>query len=86
MSRKYQIRIKKSAQKEIKSLPKGMTRKVVNAINSLGDDPRPPGCKKLTGHDNYWRIRVGNYRILYSVHDNILVIEIIAVRHRKDAY
>ena len=83
---KYQIRIKKSAQKEIKSLPKGMIKKIVKAINNLGDDPRPPSCKKLTGYENYWRIRVGDYRILYSIQDTILVVDIIAVMHRKDAY
>ncbi|MCO6477258.1 MAG: type II toxin-antitoxin system RelE/ParE family toxin [Phaeodactylibacter sp.] len=83
---KYRIRIKKSAQKEIKNLPKEMVKRVVKAINSLADDPRPAGCKKLTGYENYWRIRVGNYRVLYSIQDNVLVVEIIAVRHRKDAY
>lgn len=83
---KYEIRIKKSAQKEIKALPKNVIKRVLNKIKQLAEEPRPSGCRKIVGTENTWRIRVGNYRIIYNVFDEILLIEVIAVKHRKDAY
>ncbi len=83
---KYNVQIKKSAQKEIRELPKSVIKRVLTKIYALADDPRPSGSKKLVGFENYWRIRVGNYRIIYTIDDGILLVEVIAVRHRKDAY
>lgn len=83
---KYEIRIRKSAQREIRNLAKKTLSKVIEKIEALSEEPRPKGCKKLIGYDNYWRIRVGNYRIVYTIDDEILIIEVVVVRHRKDAY
>lgn len=82
----YKVTIKKSAQKEIKALPKNVIKRVLNKIKQLAEEPRPSGCRKIVGTENTWRIRVGNYRIIYNVFDEILLIEVIAVKHRKDAY
>lgn len=82
----YKIIIKKSAQKEIKALPKNVIKRVLVKIKQLEHDPRPSGSKKIVGTEDTWRIRVGDYRIIYNVLDNVLIIEVIAVRHRKDAY
>ena len=82
----YQIKIKPSASKELERLPRTTIPKIVTAIKELAENPFPQGVKKLTGFDRTYRIRVGEYRILYSMYDDILVIEIIRIRHRKDAY
>jgi mRNA interferase RelE/StbE len=81
----YKIEIKKSAQKELKNLPDKALKKVIEKIGSLVTNPRPAGCKKLSGDEKY-RIRIGNYRVLYSIEDEILVIFIVKVGHRKDVY
>ena len=81
----YRLLIKPSAGKEIEALPKQDRRRIVAKITSLSDDPRPPGCEKLSGHDQY-RMRQGNYRILYEIHDLDLVVLIVKVGHRCDVY
>jgi mRNA interferase RelE/StbE len=57
-----------------------------NVLNSLGEEPRPVGCKKLIGSKNRWRIRIGNYRILYEINDDLKTVEIFRIAHRKDVY
>jgi len=83
----YQIIISNSAEKDMEKLPVYALKKVEVAIDLLSEKPRPAGCKKLKGtHKNLWRIRVGDYRVIYSVADKIEVIDIRRVRHRKDVY
>lgn len=82
----YRIEFKKSAQKEITDLPKRMQRRVVSAIKALADEPRPKTVRKLVGGENYYRLRVGEYRIVYQIIDQVLLICVIRVRHRKDVY
>ena len=81
----YSIEIKKSAAKEIASLPKSEIARIVEKIERLANDPRPNGCKKLSGDEKY-RIRVGRYRILYRIEDTLLIIYLVKVGHRKDVY
>jgi len=81
----YKIEIKKSAAKEISKLPKVEVQRIVNKIQTLSEDPRPNGCKKLSGNEKY-RIRIGVYRVLYSIMDEKLVIYIVKVGHRKEIY
>jgi mRNA interferase RelE/StbE len=59
---------------------------VIRSIRSPADEPRPSGCRKLIGSQNRWRVRVGDYRVIYTVDDAGRVVEIIAVRHRSKAY
>jgi mRNA interferase RelE/StbE len=82
---KYKIEIKKSAVKELNNLPINELKKIVQKIQNLADNPRPSGCKKLTGEEKY-RIRSGNYRILYIIEDNILIIYIVKIGHRREVY
>jgi mRNA interferase RelE/StbE len=77
--------IKPSAGKEIETLPKQDRRPIVAKVRSLSRDPRPPGCEKLSGHDQY-RLRQGNYRILYEIQDLDLIVVVIKVGHRRDVY
>ncbi len=81
----YKIEIKKSAAKEISKLPKVSIKRIVEKIQTLSDEPRPNGCKKLSADEKY-RIRIGVYRILYNIMDEKLVIFIVKVGHRKEVY
>ena len=85
-NRAYTVGISNSAQKEIKNLEQGVVARVIRSVRSLADEPRPPGCRKLVGSQNRWRVRVGDYRVIYTVDDAHRVVETIAVRHRSKAY
>jgi len=82
---KYKIEIKKSAVKEIERLPREGLQAILDKIASLADNPRPRGCKKLSGEEKY-RLRLGDYRILYAIEDDVLVVYVVKVAHRKDVY
>ena len=82
---RYRVEIKKSAAKEIERLPRKDMQAVLERIESLSENPRPHDCKKLSAQEKY-RIRCGNYRILYSVEDDILIVFVVKVGHRKDVY
>ena len=82
----YQIEAKPSAARELEKLPRQIIPRIVEAIKELAEDPYPQGVKKLIGFDHTYRIRVGDYRILYNIYQDKLIIEIIRIRHRKDAY
>ncbi|MBS1532011.1 MAG: type II toxin-antitoxin system RelE/ParE family toxin [Bacteroidetes bacterium] len=81
----YQIIISKPAQKQLDKFSDNIAEQLIEVIYKLADDPRPFGCKKLKGREGY-RVRSGNYRIIYDIIDNILTVNIIAVGHRKDIY
>ncbi len=81
----YQIEIKKSALKELSQIPSSYNKKIVAAIDTLEENPRPSGVKKLPGEEAY-RIRVADYRIIYTIEDTIKIVTIQRIRHRKDAY
>ena len=82
---KYSIALKKSVLKDFESIPRQDLQSILLAIESLADDPRPPQSRKLSGLEQY-RLRQGNYRILYSIKDNVLTVLVVAVGHRKDIY
>lgn len=82
----YQIIVPKPVQKQLNSLPKKQRDRAITAIRALSDEPRPSGVKKLKGYDDAYRVRFANYRILYKVQDKELIILLLSVSHRKDAY
>lgn len=82
----YRVVIDKRAKKEIDKTPLVYAKKIAFAIYGLEDNPRPVGCKKLVGYDNTYRIRVGVYRIIYRIEDDILYVEVLKVGHRKAVY
>ncbi|MCJ8499746.1 type II toxin-antitoxin system RelE family toxin [Desulfatitalea alkaliphila] len=81
----YEIFFKESVWKELRKIPKSDLKKVLARVEQLGNDPRPMGCEKLTALELY-RIRQGNYRIVYSIQDNALTIWVVKVGNRKDVY
>lgn len=82
----YQIEWKRSALRELKRLDRQVVPRIVAAVDALSTQPLPTGVSKLQGSQRNYRIRVGDYRIIYELYEFRLVIEIIRVRHRKDAY
>ncbi|HEX9004068.1 MAG TPA: type II toxin-antitoxin system RelE/ParE family toxin [Blastocatellia bacterium] len=82
----YEIEWKRSAVKELKELPKEMIVRILQAVEALADDPLPPGVKKLVGSKYTYRLREGDYRVVYNLLSKTLVIEVIRVGHRKDVY
>ncbi len=82
----YEIEITRTAEKQLKKLQRAEQGRVVAAVLRLADEPRPRGSRKLTGYDDVFRIRVGTYRVLYSVSGRRLVIIILKVGHRRDVY
>ena len=82
----YAIQFTSSADKELNALPRKGQARVLRAIMALADDPRPYGCRKLTGRDDAYRIRVGVYRVVYVIEDDKLVVLVVRVGHRKDVY
>ena len=82
----YQIEWKNSALKELQKLPRQVIPKIVAAVSDLSKDPHPESVRKLVGSEHPFRIRAGDYRVVYEIFENKLIIEIIRVRHRKDVY
>jgi len=82
----YRVEIKKSAQKEIAALSKRDRRRVMSAIAALADEPRPQGVRKLVNAENAYRIRVGDYRVVYQLARRVLTVFVVRVGHRKDIY
>jgi mRNA interferase RelE/StbE len=82
----YKIEWKRSATKELKQLPKNAIQKALSIVEELTNNPHPNSSKKLSGTDSTYRIRFGNYRMVYNVMDQVLIIEVIRIGHRKDVY
>ena len=83
----YAIIFKKIASKELAHIPHKIAKNILKHIYALENNPRPMGCLKLEGSDeNLWRIRIGDYRVIYTIDDGIKIINIRRVRHRKDVY
>jgi mRNA interferase RelE/StbE len=81
----YQLFIERSAQKNLAKIQPNDRERIIVAIRNLADNPRPAGSKKLTGR-NAWRIRIGDYRVIYEIEDNKLIILVVDVGHRKEIY
>ena len=82
----YTVTFAKSARKELEALARALIPRVFKRIEALAVNPRPAGCRKLVGQGNLWRIRVGDYRVIYEVDDRKRLVDVVAVRHRSDAY
>jgi mRNA interferase RelE/StbE len=82
---KYKLVFKKSVSKDLRNVPKKDVARIVAGFDKISEDPRGPGCEKLTGRDSY-RYRVGAYRILYEIRDRVLVVSVIKVGQRREAY
>lgn len=82
----YRILLERAAEKDLSRLSAQVHDRVIAAIQALANNPRPPGCRKLAGSKNDWRIRVGDYRVVYEIADAIHVVRVNRVRHRHEVY
>lgn len=85
-SRTYEVVFDSRAGKELGKLDKPVARRVYSAVMALAEKPRPDGCRQLSGHTGLWRIRVGDYRVVYSVDDGRLFVVALRVAHRREVY
>lgn len=83
---KYKIEIARSAEKQLAELDKAEQIRVLKRIVALAGDPTPPGCRKLSGEEDAYRIRVGTFRVIYTIENKILTVRVVKVGHRKDVY
>jgi len=86
VSRPYQVEIARRAAKALAALPRPEQQRIRAAIDLLAETPRPPGCVAMAGEQSVYRVRVGAYRIVYEVHDRVLLIQVIRIGHRRDVY
>jgi mRNA interferase RelE/StbE len=82
----HEVYLEHAAEKDLKKLPGEIFQRIIIHIKSLAENPRPSGCRKITGTKNDWRIRVGDYRIIYEVDDNVRVLKVMRVGDRREAY
>lgn len=82
----YAVVFARSARKELEALEEPLASRVLRRIEKLVANPRPGGVRKLRGASGLWRLRVGDYRVLYAIHDDRKLVDVIAIRHRSDAY
>jgi mRNA interferase RelE/StbE len=82
----YSVELKPPARKELEALPDNVLSRVVRKVESLGQTPRPAGCKKLKGYKDQWRVRVGDWRVVYIVDDKTRLVSVTRVAHRREVY
>ncbi len=82
----YRVEFSTAAARQVRKLPRPARDRVLDAIEGLGEDPRPHGSRKLAGEQTAWRIRIGDYRVIYDVFDAELVVSIVRAAHRRDVY
>ena len=82
----YTVQLKPSARKELEALPDSLLARMLQRIESLRNAPRPAGCKKLKGYKDQWRIRVGDWRVVYIIDDAAKLISITRIAHRREVY
>jgi mRNA interferase RelE/StbE len=82
----YEVYLERAAENDLKRLPATTFHRIIHQIRTLAENPRPSGCRKLTGSKNEWRIRIGDYRVLYEIDEKTRAVRIMPVRHRREVY
>ena len=82
----YRVSLTPAARRDFRALSPHVQARIQPSIDNLADDPRPPGCKRMQGQHGMWRIRVGDYRVLYTVDDAAATVTVTAIAHRGDVY
>ena len=83
---RYSIEVTPRARRDMLKLPGHVSRRVEDAISALAHDPRPAGARKLTGQGDLYRVRVGDFRVIYAIQDDVLLVLVVKVGHRRDVY
>jgi len=82
----YEVYVEKAAENDLRRLSTTTFHRIIPQIRTLAENPRPSGCRKLIGSKNDWRIRIGDYRVLYEIDEKTRAVRIMRVRHRREAY
>ena len=82
----YEILLERRAERDIKKLSIEIFQRIIPRIKALAENPKPPGSRKITGSKSDWRIRIGEYRVIYEVDEKSRVVKVMRIRHRKDTY
>jgi mRNA interferase RelE/StbE len=82
----YRIYLEHAAEKDLAQLTPEVHSRIINGIKGLASNPRPPGCRKLAGTASDWRVRIGDYRIVYEIADAVRIVRVHRVRHRREVY
>ena len=83
---RYAVQIARRAARTLAALPRGEQQRIRAAVDLLADQPRPPGATKLSGEKRAYRVRVGDYRIIYEIFDDRLIVQVVRIGHRRDIY
>jgi mRNA interferase RelE/StbE len=83
---KYKIEVSATAERQLKKIRREDTIGILRSISLLADEPRPSGCRKLSGYDDIYRIRIGNYRVIYEIDGKRIIIVILKIGHRREVY
>jgi mRNA interferase RelE/StbE len=82
----YRVNFTTAAARQVRKVPRPMRGRIIDSIEDLADDPRPHGAKKLVGEQTSWRIRIGDYRMIYDVFDSELTVTVVRAAHRREVY
>lgn len=82
----YEVYLERAAERDLRKLPAKIFQLVIPCIKALAENPRPLGCRKITGSKNDWRIRIGNYRVIYEIDEKARALRVMRVRYRREAY
>ena len=82
----YELYLERSAENDLKRLPSPTFQRIIIQIKTLAENPRPSGCRKISGSKNDWRMRIGDYRVIYEIDEKEKAVKIMRVRHRREVY
>ena len=82
----YEVLLERRAERDLKRLEAKEFHRITREIKALAENPRPPGCRKIAGSERDWRIRIGDYRVIYELDEEAKVVRVMRVRHRREAY
>jgi mRNA interferase RelE/StbE len=82
----YEVYLERTAERDLRRLSATMFSRVIPEIRALAENPRPHGCRKITGSKSDWRIRIGDYRVIYEIDEKTSIVRVMRIRHRRDVY
>ena len=82
----YEVLLERRAERDLKKVSQGTFYRIIPKIKALSENPKPAGCRKITGSKNDWRIRIGDYRIIYEIDEKEKAVKVMRVRHRREVY
>jgi mRNA interferase RelE/StbE len=82
----YEVFLESRAERDLRRLPAPTFARIIQAVQALAQNPRPPGCRKIVGSQNDWRIRIGDYRVIFEIVEKEKAVRVMRVRHRREAY